>query len=249
MKIVIDKSLEDYIRSGNETVSALLSEPDDLVQAVMDSCDFARKVSWPDGIKLPPFAILLSMNAIMLHAAAVRTVLSGHPVAALPQFRTALESACYAYMISKDHALEQIWLNRNIDSKAQKACRDAFQSAPRVTTNGLNSIQDGIGNIVLDAYNTAIDFGAHPNRRGIFDHIAIQDNEDHFMVTLTGLYSPEAFEIQRMLMACLDYGFCIALILTHCLTDPSVRMQEELFILNGTKERLARERFSVPPPP
>jgi hypothetical protein len=244
MKAVIDKSLEDYIRSGNTTTDALMSERGELVNAVVANYDFFATVLWTDVKGLNPFVMLLSMNAFMLHTAAVRTVLSGHPVAALPQFRTALESASYAYLISKDASLEEVWLNRNRDEAAHKACRKAFQSAVRDTADMLDTMQEGNGQIVRDGYDAAIDFGAHPNRRGILDHLETSESEDSYLISLIGLYSADALEVQRMLMACLDYGVAIGLILGNCLPEPSSEIQEALSNMNEMKEKLARELFA-----
>lgn len=165
MEFRFEKSFEDYIRAGNETSEQLLSGSDDFVQAIRRYHDFFAKVLWAEKQELGAFAALLSVNAFMIYLSAVRMALTGHVAATFPLFRTALESACYAYLMSKDSDLETVWINRNNGNDAQKACRRAFQSAVLDTAAKLNSTQSGIGDLIRPTANQSFIIFRPPSAR------------------------------------------------------------------------------------
>lgn len=100
----------------------------------------------------------------------------------------------------------------------------------------------------MDAYDGAIDHGAHPNPKSIFRHISPpKDAGDYVIVNLTGIYDADNVEAQRMLVACLDYGLVIACVLTHGLREVPDSLSANLDRLNQLKEKLSGELFEIPP--
>jgi hypothetical protein len=93
--------------------------------------------------------------------------LSGQPYAVPPLVRTALEAACYAYLIANDQSLASAWLNRHVDASSMKRSRDAFRNAVPDAAKRLNAAAPGLGDHVSGAYQQCIDDGAHPNTGGI----------------------------------------------------------------------------------
>ena len=92
----------------------------------------------------------------------------------------------------------------------------------------------------------AIDFGAHPNPiRSVLQHLdfAVEDDSKLKRLSLIGLYAPDSFEMQRTLVACLDYGLATAIVLARSLPNASSDVEKGLFRLNETKESLTAKLF------
>jgi hypothetical protein len=100
----------------------------------------------------------LCLNAHQLLLATSRLVLSGHPVTIFPLARTALESACYAYLISQDRLLGQVWLGRHDSEQAGKKCKQAFGKAVASAAKHLKANSDeNLGEAVSTLYQALID--------------------------------------------------------------------------------------------
>lgn len=247
MKFEMSLSLRDYIRNGSETTETLLGEPGELVDAIERTYAFFANVLWSGDPDLRPTPAFLSLNAFMLWISGVRMAMTGHAAATYPLFRTALESACYAYAMVRDPSLDAIWLGRHSDEAAYKQCRKAFQSAVRDTAARLNVAQPNSGDMVLEVYEAAIDFGAHPNARSVLHHLnfGVDDDSGFQRLSLIGLHAADSFELQRSLMACLDYGLATAIVLARSLGNSSEAVERGLFALNETKERLTETLFET----
>lgn len=244
MEFRFERTFRDYIQCGNNTTNALLDDMPPLVEAIEKYHDFFRDDMWVGDINMSPNQAFLSMNAFMIYMSAIRMALTGHVAATYPLFRTALESACYAFLISQDKALGDVWANRHKSDKTQKKCRSVFTSAVSDAADQIAQIpgHGGHGKWIKEGYQMAIDFGAHPNPKSIYHHI--QEPEDigsHYLFNLAGLYPVGSTEINRSLMACLDYGLLILVILAHGLDSPTAELSKKLTHLNDLKETLFKE--------
>jgi hypothetical protein len=65
--------------------------------------------------------------------------LSGHAAATFPLFRTAMEAACYAYLMKDNEDLEKVWLDRHTSPEALKKSRKAFTSAVKEAATGIGA--------------------------------------------------------------------------------------------------------------
>lgn len=182
------------------------------------------------------FALLLFLNAYQLFLAGTRMALSGHPAAIFPLMRTALESASYGLLLEEQPALSEIWGNRHRSDADKKASRNTFTFDRAIA--GLRDKSPDVHRLAKEAYEGAIDYGAHPNLKGVFGHVAVDETRSDGMtaVTHTSLYGAGHHETMRGLCACLDYGFLIIGIVA--LSGPTVtgRLQAELQTLNDAKE-------------
>jgi hypothetical protein len=247
MQFKLEDSLRDYIAAGNETTNQVLQSGSSFVSALEEFDDFFTKHLWAaDDIEMSPTQAFLSMHAFMIHLSAVRMALSGHAAATFPLFRTAVESACYAYVISEDDALERIWSDRHKSDEALRKCRKHFTPAVSEAARSIEATQPekGFAAWLNECYQSAIDFGAHPNPRSIYHHVQIPDRTGDLQpVNLIGLYGANSFETKRSLMACLDYALILAAVLAHGLKSPPEDISEKLSQLNELKERLTKEHF------
>lgn len=245
MRVLPIPDLLTYISQGNETTKSLIDSKSDLYEGVKTFYDFFANDFLTKEELDSPIAAFLAMNAFMLYTSSIRMTLTGHVAATPPLFRTALESACYAYLIQKDPVAESIWLSRHRDENALVDCRRYFTSAVKKVAQGIAVDSPHHEGWINDGYQATIDFGAHPNPLSVIGHLNTVDREDELQeITLIGLYSSESFEIKHHLMGCLDYGLLIAIIITHSLKQPSADLSRKLFELNELKEKLTEEHFS-----
>jgi hypothetical protein len=244
-----EQSLDDYVALGNDNTAAFLKSDLPMVSAPREFHDFFPRTLWGGEMAMSPTQFFLSMNAFMLYTSAVRVALSGHVAATFPLFRTALESACYAYLMGEDDSLEAIWSNRHASPQADKACRGKFTGAVKATAASIErsgNASPGTEKWFNDCYQGAIDFGAHPNPRSVYRHIQEPvDGGEHWLISLTGLHDTESSEAHTSLMACLDYGLVIAVVLLHGQreSESTPAAIAELQRLSDLKNHLAEKCF------
>lgn len=163
--------------------------------------------------------IVLATNSYMLLSNAVSQALSGHQVAVLPVARTALESACYAYLTSSDNKMCEIWLNRDKSKTARDNCRKAFTIG--ATEAKLKHISPDMADYLKKLYELSIEYGAHPNIKAISRHLHLGDSADdnyrHF--SHTGVYGENSNPVNGALLLCVDVGQAIAFLLCASATD------------------------------
>lgn len=247
MIVEINESLNDYLDKTDAITAALREENSPILQTLHGFDDYFRKTLWRDASGVGPMAMVLSMNAYMLFLAGVRVAMTGHVTACFPVLRTALESACYGFLIAKDPDLSAVWSDRHKDADSKKVCRKAFGSAVTDVAKLVEREQPGGGQWLSDAYDAAIDFGAHPNIKSVFGHVRILEDEPedpYFRVNLAGLYGADHWETYRMLIGCLDFALAIAVVLTRALDNPDQKHEEQLQALNDEKNRVAEAFIS-----
>lgn len=245
MKFEIEHTLKDYIRIGYENSEEVLSSKSSLLEAIMSFDVFFRTELWAGKVGMSPTQAFLSMNSYMVYLSAIRIALTGHVASIYPLFRTALESACYAFMIGHEPSLDEIWSSRHKSSDALKLSRKKFNSAVLDTGRIIES-KGSVGSAawINDCYQSAIDFGAHPNPKSIYNHLRLpEDRKDEYVFGLTGLHHADSFEMNRGLMACLDFGLVIAVILSHSIKEPTECLSKALFRINELKELVTIEHF------
>lgn len=243
MIVEINESMDDYFDTTDAITAALREENSPILQTLHGFDGYFRKTLWRDAGGVAPVAMVLSMNAYMLFLAGVRVAMSGHVTACFPVLRTALESACYGFLIAKNPDLSAVWTDRHKDADSKKACRKAFGSAVTDVAKLVEREQPGGGQWLADAYDAAIDFGAHPNIKSVFGHVRILEDvpkDPYFRVNLAGLYGADHWETHRMLIGCLDFALAIAVVLTRALDNPDQEHQEQLQALNDEKNRVSR---------
>jgi hypothetical protein len=235
-RVDLGGGLHQYMAMADECLHELRVSKSPLVAVLLQYDDHFRHNLWQHASPPQTFALLLFLNAYQLFLAGARIALSGHPAAIFPLMRTALESASYGLLLEQQPALSDIWSNRHRSEADKKACRKTFTFDKAIA--GVIDRSPDIHRLAKEAYEGAIDYGAHPNLKGVFGHVAIDDDRPDGMtaVSHTSLYSADHHETTRGLCACLDYGFLIISIIT--LSHPTVtgKQAAELQTLNDAKE-------------
>ncbi|MDD2046845.1 hypothetical protein [Pseudomonas putida] len=243
-------SLQDYLVATSENAQDHANEPPQLMYLVNQMDQIFQEEIFACDFKADPTSGLLVMNAYTMLLSAVRQALSGHVVSTFPIVRTALESACYAFLIARDGANADIWFRRHDSEKDHKNCRDVFTVAKAVKE--LKSINTLMAEYVQAHYAASIDFGAHPNRKSVIDHLEDSGPIDNGMhgFSLTGVYGQNSWHVNLGLLACVEVGQAIAFVVAasadnHPLINERIDVYREWM---DAKIRMAEELHGGPIP-
>lgn len=242
--------LRSYIETGDAITKSILDSESSLYKGIETYYDFFRQELIKAEAFTSPLATLVFMNACLIFASSVRMALTGHAAATAPLFRTALEAACYGYLMNHSQDAERIWSNRHQSKEAEKKCRDYFSKAiSKVAETVANTDKDArFKEWLTEGYQATIDWGAHPNPRSIFSYLDFHDRDDDYVqLNLTGLHGPDSPQMHRHLIGCMDYGLLIAVIIAKSVKKPTEELSEKLHALNALKESLLMEYFEAEP--
>jgi len=224
------EGLSVYLKATSENIDDHFKHPPNLMHLVNEMDEIFQNEIFAHEYDVSVIAGFLAMNSYTLLLSAVRQALSGHIVTIFPLARTALESACYAYLIAQDEEVGRIWLNRNKSKSALEKCRKNLTVQKAKTQ--LMSLSPDMANFTKQLYDESIDHGAHPNRKAVFKHLSNMDEEDeksHSFV-LTGVYGQNTWQVNYALLACIEYGQAIAFILAACAKEhPLIYERREVF--------------------
>lgn len=241
MKVRINLSLDEYVRNGNANTDGLLAGHHPLMPLVRRYYDFFATTLWSEGQHVAEVPMFLSTNAFMIWTSGVRMAMSGHETAVYPLFRTALESACYALLITLKPELEAVWSDRDKGDAERKASRKAFGGAVAEAIKRLEAQQAGMGDFISSLYETSIDYGAHPNTRAIRNHVQVTPpTEEQRRFDQGSIYPGDSFQVFRALVSTVEYARGIALVLAHCLPVMTTTVAEPLRALQMEFARLLK---------
>ncbi|OQW43655.1 MAG: hypothetical protein A4S12_04585 [Proteobacteria bacterium SG_bin5] len=234
IRVVMDGSMDAYMAAADETLAELLVSDSVLVAALREYDSFFRTRLFTQG-PAEPIALVLFMNAYQLFLAGARMALSGHCAAVFPLLRTALESAAYGGLIARNPALSEVWAGRHRGDAEKKACRKSFTFEKAISP--LEDRAPDIHALAVLGYEGEIDYGAHPNIKGVFGHVSLNDQREDGCkaVTHTSLYGSAHIETIRGLCACLDFGFAIIGIIAPSGPTISDNLVDGLQSLNDAK--------------
>lgn len=245
MRFEHNHSMQDYFTSADENASVLLKAGAEFRSVADDIYKYFLDVFFSGESDLKGTSALLAANAFTLWLASVRVAASGHAAAAYPLFRVALESACYCFLTQRNEAIETIWRQRDENAGAARLCRKTMTGAVKDVTAMFNAEQQGSGDDIYAAYESAIDFGAHPNVKSIFLNVEVADVSDADLtrVALISVGGSASREVRRTLVAALEYGIIVCLILLRAVPGVSQLQADSLGQLIATKDKLVWEWF------
>jgi hypothetical protein len=121
-----------------------------------------------------PIQFLYRSHAAFRSACAL--AMAGQVFEANVMLRLCLETAAYGYYVSLDDSIAETWIKRHDGPAELKACKNLFQYGKirdRILSNAVK-----LGEILEELYERTIDFGAHPNFKGIAINSKINKTED-----------------------------------------------------------------------
>ena len=239
---------DNYFVAAREVEQELLGGEFPLMSGLRRYHEFFVDHVFSETNPLSPVQALLAMDAFMIFLSSIRVAMSGHGAAMFPILRIALEAACCALLVGDSEELREIWLKRNSTPDALRTSKRKFGSAVADAAKRIQAkswVAPNTEARPTHPYNEAIDFGAHPNPKGIWPYVRVNENHpdgyDH--VSVGGVYGADSLETGRCLLACLDYGLLIALILSNCRDEPCEDAVIALNELNELKEELTKTCF------
>lgn len=246
--IQIAGGLDHYMKMADETAAELLAGNDPLVAALRQYDEYMRADLWSQTTVTPGLGYVLSMNACMMFLAGTRMALSGHSVAVFPLLRTALESASYAVLIHRKPELSDVWSKRHESDDHRKECRKNFTFERGAKY--LKDISPDLYDLAQQAYEGSIDYGAHPNVKGIAGHLSIDEEREDGQVgvSLTALYGTGHIQTVRGLAACLDFGLAIIALIALAEPGETDKITEDLQRLSDLKNDATAEYMNEPEP-
>ena len=224
MKYVNHPTMSDYLTATDSIYAAHKTNPP-LTMPLVHALDalFSQEIFVGER-DIGPVVHLLASNAVELLFNAIKQALSGHTSAIFPVLKPALESACCAYLISKDNSLAAIWVNRHVNKAASKASRDAFGRAVHCAAEKLDSDLQGTGSLLKELYQTLIDKGGHPNPEGILPYISTPEWGDDLILKTEALHQANSRQINWAILNCCAVGIRIAFIISLVLrVEPLLR--------------------------
>jgi len=241
-------SLFDYLKAMRENINDHANDHPQLMNMVFQMDKIFQEEIFQYEFDIDPISGFLSMNSYQLLLNAVQQALSGHLVTVFPIIRTALESACYAYLTAHNEEMVQVWLNRHKSESALQKCRKLF--SVKKASNELKSISPEMAEYVMAHYEAAIDYGAHPNKKAVFSHLSDMgevDERSHGF-ELTGVYGRNSWQVNYALLVCTEAGQAIAFLLAAC-TEKHPLLKDRLEVFQwwmDEKNRIAEELNGEP---
>lgn len=252
MELILDKTIIDYLRFGDENTKSFLDSPPEIFKLIVKVDGLLRLIlsDTKNSEVIPKF---LHMNSYFSFMAAVRLAISGHVNAVFPTIRSSLESACYGFICARDPNNISIWVDRDKSSTHKTHCRKIFTPAVKNTADiilkeEIRSGADGeMARYILGLYDESINFGAHPNPKSVFKHIKMQDDEsDCWKLNFHCLYPEDSHEVKLALFTCAEYGLANAYIISESQPlNAENNLAAQIQLVNDYKNKVAVELFEL----
>ncbi|MGA2999900.1 hypothetical protein [Bradyrhizobium sp.] len=176
----------------NNVVAARLTAIDEIFHSVHGA--FKPK----DETQLVP--VLLFLRSFSAFRASVMVGLS-LPTDAFPLQRSCLEYAGYAKLVAAQPELAKLWLQRD-DNLAE--VRKKFSN--RAVREAIEKDDAELGGIYQHLYELSIDFGAHPNEKGVLGSVVKGSLATGNMQVM--MLPGDSLQLQHGLKTCARIGIC-----------------------------------------
>lgn len=168
------------------------------------------------GATKPTASAVLVLNAHASFRAAICLAMSGQLLPVFMTIRGAIESVLYANAIVQNPDLEEMWLGRDKNEDARRACRTAF-TVKKCFDSLATALGEEFSSVFREAYDSTIDFGAHPNCKMILRSVGVSETEgDRQRLDFTYLHGKDSFELRQSFVACAEVGLMVFLATLTC---------------------------------
>ena len=123
-----------------------------------------------------PAARFLFMTAHNHFLASARLVSSGQCLSAYATGRAAVESALYGWYLAGKPDACQRWHDKPKTRGERKKWDQEFRFSS--LSDALSEISEGAAKWAKEMHQTAIDFGAHPNKSALYSNMSFEERED-----------------------------------------------------------------------
>lgn len=247
-----DDSFRAFLTACTENQDEVLAQNSPYV-AMMDALDsfLLTHITNPSVVPSDLVMHALRINSRFMLMTGFRIGLTGHAAGVYPTLRTALENACYAFLMSQDESLSDVWMKRSLSVDHTKAFKKAFKQPIADARDLIDKLHpNNLGTWMYELYQASMEFGAHPNALTVVLHTRFSDDEATGWTKYENiaLYTVGNFEFDRTLLACVEMGLAIAIVLSMTLDVPSQEILQEVNYLNTMKNDLEdslRNKFNI----
>ncbi len=131
--------------------------------------------------------------------------MAGQAVETMVVVRSCLENAAYSLHIHENPGHDLLWLNRNQTEAETKAMKAAFLNGRLRETIGKKDKR--LLSVFDELYERAIDFGGHPNQRGISGSAKMVHEQDHIQFLQIYLHNDD-ISLDHALKTTAQTGIC-----------------------------------------
>lgn len=111
------------------------------------------------------FPCLFVLKSHAAYQGACRLIISGQIPEGFQVLRGALEASLYGFHIAQHPDEAKVWLRRDEGEEQKQKVREAFK--PKVIIRALKVVNEEAGKAADRMYEELIDYGAHPNEKGL----------------------------------------------------------------------------------
>jgi hypothetical protein len=169
---------------------------------------------------------LLSAVLLVSSHSAYRAACSTSMGTQLPEtfvlLRSCLEYAGYGLHVKVNPRLGEIWVRRHDDAAALRAMKKAFQGVEVEET--IVATDAELGRVYSELYERTIDFGGHPNLRGVVTNALFQELPDKRQAQLIYLHGNET-TIAHALKTTAQVGLCSLHLFQHVFPERFLLLQ------------------------
>lgn len=204
-----------FLQAAVENEHEILAREPEMVGYLEEIHDLFRGLAGKH-LSGDPLCVFLLMNAHASFLSAVRIALSGQSPPVFMVLRGCIEKALFALIARSDESTKMVWLEREKD---RQKCRSTFTARKGLAI--LRTLDPNLATYVDSCYEASIEFGAHPNKRSILDHIIFDQDTAASEQRARLIYVSGAGSLQvvRTLSACVETGLAALLLSPHILPN------------------------------
>jgi len=160
---------------------------------------------------------LLCLRTHSSFRGAARLAMSGQLPEAYALMRSCLENALYSVYVHDDEQRALVWLNRMESEGARRESRSLFTHGKVI--DHLRLLNDAVAQRASKLYDTAIDYGAHPNMASVLANVSVTETQESGRLDLSYL-TGDSTALRFGIKTCAQVG-------VSCLEILSIAFQRE----------------------
>ena len=160
------------------------------------------------------FVPLFLLRAHSTYLGGVHLALAGQVPEAYMLLRGSIENAVYGFYFHHTPDSQERWLRRHDSDHAKKVVKDEFRIAALLVL--LKKHDERLGDVAQALYDRAIEFGGHPNARGLLQVLKLSNDEGkrQFNVQYLSGHTPA---MEQCLRSAAQVGVLVLRVFQHVL--------------------------------
>ena len=172
----IADDVSEYFQKAYENRIAAFATRNVGFRRLIEIDSFLRKC-WENMLNPQPgICAVLLQRAHLQFLAGSEAACSGQLYPCMAIHRSAMEAAGYAAVFRQDKEAFEVWINRHENEESLKKARRTITTSK--VKEALSQYEKSLETAYTKLYELSIDFGAHPNERGIHVNAQILEDEN-----------------------------------------------------------------------